>query len=618
MLNAPLRTIRDIAIPGMVMGIVVAGMFSLISVVDGIGDLRLILYYLLSFLIIFLLMSFFFVIYGKLIKTKLSAHHQFYLLNIFLLGVMVLFMSSYALKLIQGSLRQQPFYSFPRVLTFLLPIFVFLGLSRVSRRSWKNLFTAITIVLMLSWTIGALLGKIDLGTTHSDKSQESPNILLLTIESLRYDHLGFTSRNKIKTEVLDSLINKGVFFANYFVQAPYTTASLSTLVTGRYPFNHGSRYFGQKPKSGLQPYFEKLVEDGYTSRIDVSFYPELFSFKERFASAFSERIFSINYYLSAWLGNVLPEWFGAYTFSTSTSLIETSRLIRAIRINRKKKWFFWTHFTSNCHWPYESPPQFVRMYTRPQKHSKIAFSKKDVFDLNANPERISRDVIEQLDVAYSAEVSCIDKQIGFIMHQLESLNLLEHTVVIISADHGECLGEDGFVGHGRSLKDNLIHVPLIIYSKNSDYCPRHEEINQFIEEVDLAPTILDIAGVKYDRGIFDGTSVLDFLEHDKWEKKFVYSEFVLDEVKRFYASLRTEQFKLIWDSGKNRFSLYELSRDPFETSDVSQDYPVIVEEMKRAMLKRAGKSEYAELKPEIAVHINEDMKERMRALGYIK
>ena len=600
------------------MGIVIAGIYSLISIVDGIGDLRLVLYYLLFFLLLFVLMSFFFTLYSKLTHTELSVHHQFYLLNVFLLGVVALFVTSYTLKLIQGSPRQQPFYSFPRILAFLLPIIIFFGLSKVSKKSWKNLILILSVIIVLGWTSITLFGRLDFWATGTDEAKRLPNILLLTIESLRYDHLGCTSGNKIKTETLDGLIENGIFFRDYYVQAPYTTASLSTLVTGSYPFNHGSRHFGQKPKSILESFIDKLVADGYSTRIDVSFYPELFSFKERVASVFSERIFSINYVISSWLGNLFPELFGAYSFSTSTSLIETARLIRAIRINRKKNWFFWTHFTSNCHWPYESPPQFVRMYANPQEHAKIAFSKQDIFDLNANPDRISKDVMEQLDVAYSAEVSCIDKQIGFIMNQLESLSLMENTAVIISSDHGECLGEDGFVGHGESLKDNLIHVPLILYSKNPDYCPGREKKDQMIEEVDLAPTILDIAGVKYDREMFDGSSIVDLLKYDNWEKKTVYSEFVRYETGCFYASLRTEKFKLIWDSGRDRFSLYDLDRDPFENKDVSQHYPLITEQMKSELLQKARKAELVELRPERTDKINEDMKEKMKALGYIK
>lgn len=613
-----MRTFSIIAIPGVVTGLIVAGIFSLISIVDGIGDLRLVLFYVIFFLLFFLPVSFLFALYAKLIKTEPSTHNQFYLLHIFLLGVMLMFTSSYAMKLIPGWFREQPFYGFPRILTLLLPLFLFLGLSRVSKKSWKNRFIAITLVLMAVWTIGALWVPMDFWAKNRQRSHETPNILLLTIESLRHDHLGTTSEDKVKTKILDSLIDEGLFFDKFFVQAPYTTASVATLATGCYPFNHGAREFGQKPGADFFPFVDLLIENGYTTRLDVSFFPELFSHRERPATAFSERIFSIHYVVSAWLGNIWPEFFGAYAFSTSTPLIETARLIRAIRINRKKKWFFWTHFVSNCHWPYESPPQFTRMYTRPQQDSKLTFSKKDIFDLNTNPERIDKDTMEHLDMAYSAEVSCIDTQIGFIMNQLEFSGLMEDTVMIISSDHGECLGEDGFVGHGKSLKDNLIHVPLILFSKNPDYVPVREKNSQLVEEVDLAPTILDLAGVKYERTIFDGRSILGLLEHDTWEKKSVYSEFVLDKGRKFFASLRTEDHKLVWDSEEDRFYLYDLSQDPLETNDVSHDYPIVVEKMKEDMLERTGKSAYAELKPDLVEDTDEDMRKKMKALGYIK
>lgn len=611
------KALGFIVLPGMIVGIFVTVLFSLISFVDGIGDFRLILYYALTFTILFSFIGAGLLVYGKLTRGELSLHHQLYLLNIAILGFVLLFVSSYALKMFKPEARTQPFYGFPRILAFLLPLALFLVFSRMSRKRWKNLIIGSTAFLLLGWAFLSSSGGIDFGSPSVAGERNAPNVLLLTIESLRYDHLGFTSGGKISTNTLDSVIENGTFFSKYFVQAPYTTASLSTIATGSYPFRHGARVFGQKPGAGFIPFIDSLVKNGYSTRIDVSFYSRLFPSGQKYRASFPEKLLTANYVVSAWLGKLFPGLFGGYGFSPTTSIIETTRLIKAIQRNRHRKWFFWTHFIANCHWPYKSPPQFAAMNNAGKTPPDTTFNREEMVDLNANPERIDAGVIDRLHTAYGAEVSCMDRLLGYIINRLKSLGLMERTVVIISADHGESLGEDGLIGHGASLKDKLIHVPLIIYSEIEDFPQEKGKVEALVESVDLAPTILDIAGLRTDKDDADGESLLRLLKQEPWEKDSVYSEYI-DEQSRFFASLRTREFKLVWDSARDHFSLYDLNRDTAENLDVSESLPDVVEVMKSRMLALSDKPDFASLIPPKLEGIDKDMKEKLRALGYIK
>jgi arylsulfatase A-like enzyme len=201
---------------------------------------------------------------------------------------------------------------------------------------------------------------------------------------------------------------------------------------------------------------------------------------------------------------------------------------------------------------------------------------------------------------------------------LRSLDLLSKTVIIISSDHGELLGQDGFVGHGFSLHDNLIHVPLIMYTEIPSLLPKKTHIDHLVEEIDLAPTILDLCGIEYDETQFDGESLINLLEHDKWEKKSVYSEFVRKKENRFYASLRNDRYKLVWDAAENYFSLFDLKNDIAEKEDQSQKFPEITDQMKKEMLDLTGRKTFPDLRPKIIDKLDKDTEEQMRALGYIK
>jgi len=322
------------------------------------------------------------------------------------------------------------------------------------------------------------------------------------------------------------------------------------------------------------------------------------------------------------LGKYMPALFDRYCFGRTTSMHQTTALLRRIRVNRDKKWFFWTHFSENCHFPYRAPHSFVKMYSD-NKSVRKSFDQEDMEYLNSNPEKITDEVKQELKVLYSAEVSCIDRQIGMILNSLKKLNLLEKTVILITTDHGELLGEYNYIGHGKYIKDPLIHVPLIIHIPG--YYERGKRITQFVEEVGIAPTILDVCSIKRTERIqpFDGRSFLSLIYSNEWYKNFIYSSVVRWDGETFRCAYRTKEYKLIWDSTKNGFELYDLMNDPGERENVIQRNPAVANELEQqlfAFVKKRSQNgdSLASLRPDTVMRVDEDMRETLKALGYIK
>jgi arylsulfatase A-like enzyme len=615
----------NILIPGLLIGFLMAGVFGLKSILNTYGDSRLFVYYLIVFIPAFGVLSFILHLYGKRKKITPTIFNNVSLMCVALISFLLLYFTYYTIKYVfnSGPLLSSKFLIF--ILTAIPSFLFFLWISNLRKKVYKYLIIVLTTFSIASWVLISL--NLELGFRKKDNvNQEDPNILLLTIESLRYDYLGCNGNKEIKTPNIDALAENGIVFDNYFVQSSYTTASLATLLTGSYPFRHGSRRFGQKPSPKYRPFIERLSQKGYYVELDAGFFSELFPHYSHYnhSIVFNKSLsFYDNVYnglaffqdvINENLGNYMPFLFGQYCFGNITSMKTTSKLLQRLRVNRYKKWFFWVHFSENCHWPYSAPSNYLKMYSKNNTSIKTSYSKGDLDFYYKNSHYLTDNVKKSIATIYGAEVSCIDNQIGMIVNIIKKLKLLEKTVIIISADHGELLGEYNYFGHGKFVKDTLIHVPLIIYLPG--YSGSRKRIRDLVEEVDIAPTVLDICRVDSTQK-FDGRSFLNLLNAKGWQKNAVYSG-VFSEGNPFRCCYRTKEYKIVWDAKKDDFALYNIVIDTEERMNLANRYPAITKKLKQELLVLTGYKSLYDLKPKIDDRESEDMKNVMRALGYIK
>jgi arylsulfatase A-like enzyme len=235
-----------------------------------------------------------------------------------------------------------------------------------------------------------------------------------------------------------------------------------------------------------------------------------------------------------------------------------------------------------------------------------------------------------LRACYDAALTSIDEEIGILVDHLRQRGILDQTILIITSDHGENIGEHGLMSHAYSLHDTLIRVPLII--RYPGYFSSGQRVSQQVQLTDLFPTLLDILqlDVPHIRRELQGVSLLSHLA----EERFAYAEMLAPHPSmqslnrrvgapehtprpafdRALRCLRTTYNKIIWASD-GRHALYDLRQDPGETTNRFADNPALASTLLELLdsWHPAHNASHSQPAPEI----NTEVRQRLRDLGYI-
>ncbi len=352
--------------------------------------------------------------------------------------------------------------------------------------------TVLLLAAAFSFTPGEPIGE----SMYPDKHQppdliEHPNILLITVDSLRADHLGVYGNPAGLTPALDELSRDGIVFEQAFASAPWTRASVASIFTATPPSAHGV-YSG---RSALPDEVTTLAEvlsertyvtAGLPNQIDVA---RSFNFQQGFdyfdyqapaalagatESASRLRLYQLLHRqrLRRSLARVEDHYQPA-----ETVLAEVRRLIT---VNRDRRWFVWVHLMEP-HTPYFSHQGGgVRI------------------------EPVQR--LAQTRARYAGEIRWLDQQLGETLSWLRAEGLMDSTAIVFTADHGEEFEDHGGQGHGRTLYDEQLRVPLILRLPHGQ--DGGVRVPWQVRQIDLAPTIAGLVGSQSPEGWL-GVSLLD-------------------------------------------------------------------------------------------------------------
>jgi arylsulfatase A-like enzyme len=435
------------------------------------------------------------------------------------------------------------------------------------------------------------------------------NILLITVDTLRADHLSAWGYSRPTSPAIDRLAAEGVRFDQATVQWPKTTPSFASIFTATYPKdNQIVRTAGQPISCRFLTLPEVLKRQGYATAAVIAN-----------GAVGSEFFFNQGFdeYIETWK---LPH--GADGADPNRAEAVTHLAVGLLDKLQKsgKPYFLWVHYL-DPHFPYE-PPQAARGRFQNDAHFdpsvKIPLSpdkpKQQMFGIGS--ERV---LDGHLDLAfyiarYDAEIAYTDAQIGGLLDAMKKRGMLAKTITAFTADHGESLGDHGYYfDHGRFSFQTCLHVPLVLHYPGV-LKPRVDR--EPAELIDLAPTLLEAAGVPLQGGAWmqgrtltprlrgvarppaapgttdtpaggdSAATVLDhpglaFSEagwesHDKWQKVVRDARFKL-----VFAQTRPEQ-RFIGGEGV-RFTLFDLVNDPGETVNVIDKFPQEAERLKREL-----------------------------------
>jgi arylsulfatase A-like enzyme len=230
--------------------------------------------------------------------------------------------------------------------------------------------------------------------------------------------------------------------------------------------------------------------------------------------------------------------------------------------DHKTNFFLWIHYM-DVHFPYKPPKKF-QLYIRSKPMNNLEMSilndKLIKDDKLTKSSEMSEDDTKNIIDLYNGEIRYVDNEIKSLIDELRDMDILNDTLIVITADHGEQFWEHGEFGHGANLFDELIRVPLIIY--NSEY--KNIEIDEPVSLLDVSPTILDLLDIS-DNKTFQGTSLIPIIKGNKKSSGVISETFGKGKQK---ISYRTKKWKYILDEGDGQAQLYDLEADPNEEDNI--------------------------------------------------
>jgi arylsulfatase A-like enzyme len=423
------------------------------------------------------------------------------------------------------------------------------------------------------------------------------NILLITIDALRPDHLGCYGYRRNTSPNIDKLAEEGVLFTQAISQTPWTGGSLASILTATYPSTHHVNEFGNIINKSLVTLPEVFKRKNYyTAAVgETGHFKALTSFERGFD----------------------------YLFDSKDTLGSTKDIIKWIRNFKNKKFFVWIHFFDYPHAPYVPPYPFNQMFVTNNKSKHLPIGKGNEF-YGVIPEWVAINNITDVDYyisQYDGEIAFVDSLIGEILNTLKNENLDKKTIIIISADHGESLGErDLYFQHGDCLYNHEIRVPLIITGK---IIPKGRIIKYPVQLIDLMPSIVDMLRINADIKA-EGSSFFPLILNKNKLVTPAFSEAGVtkmvngSEVNAEQKSIITGEWKLIYETSEYgaRYELYNLKNDPGELTDL-----VDIEKEQFKVLKARLEEWMNRPKPNIissAKPLDEETKKRLKSLGYLQ
>ncbi len=414
--------------------------------------------------------------------------------------------------------------------------------------------------------------------------KDYPNIILLTIDALRPDFIDCYNDCGL-TPALKKFAKNSIVFENTFTQGPLTPLSFPAIFTGMYP-RKVMDGFGKINKN-FPTFAQILKEKGYET---CGICSNHFLVK---GTGF-EKGFNIFYDANDFMkvGGLLYRWIYPAAFPNADTVNE-----KAIKMLKKIKrpFFLWVHYM-DTHGPYFTGIKFNPVH---KFHNEFLWIKA-----TRRPKSVTKKEKRKLKTLYKKAIQYIDQKLHELFKVFEDMNLFENSIIIITSDHGEEFAEHGEFSHSRKLYDELLRVPLIIYSPKS----KHVRIKKIMGLIDLLPTVFKIAKIETDIN-FEGKDILNF------ERKYVISEANPDKKKNFIA-IRTENWKYIFDEEKNKEELYDIRRDPLEKKNLVEKVSKQILYEFRNILK-----EFTESCPKTGNtadrYFDDKIKKHLEFLGYI-
>ena len=441
---------------------------------------------------------------------------------------------------------------------------------RVPRPGALAVLASVSAIVLL--TIGCGPGASPGARLEQLRGDRKLNVLLVTLDTTRADHIGVYGFDQVDTPVIDGLAARGVTFMRAYASTPLTLPSHTSLFTGTHPPYHGVRDNGvHVAPEGLQTLAESFQQAGYRTGAFVGAFvlDSRWGLAQGFDRYFDE--FELPKQQEIFLGRVQRP---------GSEVIDTA--LAWAREDDTTPFFMWVHLY-DPHTPYEPPEPFRSRYADP----------------------------------YVGEIAWTDSLVGRLTSWLDDSGLSDDTYVVVAADHGESLGEHGENEHGLLLYESAIRVPLIIATPFDE--PRGVQRHELVSLIDVMPTVLELTGLETPEEVHGRSLVPLFTQDTEVEGRpdgRVYAETFYPRLHFGWSELQAiiePTHKLIISPDPE---LYDLLRDPEEQQNLASERAATAEALRREADELVARLE-ENANPADTATLDEETLRRLAALGYI-
>jgi len=436
------------------------------------------------------------------------------------------------------------------------------------------------------------------------------NILLITIDSLRADHVGVYGYQPPTTPSLDAFARENIVFRNAYAPSPWTLPSHVSILTSLYPDVHGLDNMTSKLNKDAVTLAEILQKYGYWTGAVV-------------CAPLLHRRYGLYYY------------FNEYDQDLVANTVEDARKVKtAARVTTKavsmfddkvqEPWFMFLHYW-DPHYDYTPPREYAEIFD-PDYQGTITGD--DILDrTDLVPGMDPRD-LQHIVALYDGEIRYTDDHLQRLFDELKRRDFIDNTIIIITADHGEEFLEHGGTGHSHTCYEEVLRVPFIVRIPGGK--PVASTVDTPVSLLDIFPTVMDLLGLERRKLRLQGLSLAPLLTNGApLEKRFLFAETKQGRKTppedhnshRWSALISSDGWKVhAFRKVNTALSLYNLQEDPGEQHDLAAQQTTALNQMNVSFLMQKNQNDRMRYKLDYWLPLRPDKRfsDTLKGLGYLQ
>ena len=421
------------------------------------------------------------------------------------------------------------------------------------------------------------------------RETKQPNVLLISLDTLRADHLSCYGYFRETSPFIDDLASRGVRFPNAIVNTHGTPPSHATMLSSLYQETHR---VGQN--DAVEPEIKNQVPGA------IRMLPEILK---------EEGYWTVGVSDGVWISNKMgfgqgfdilddQDWAGVAS--------RAEKLVELIGSHEGERPIFAFLHTYEIHSPYFPPEEYKNIYGT--YDSDFVPNSRSLIDGFKDGLKLNEEDLRLVNAAYDAEIKYTDDTLRKMFESLEETGFLDNCLIIVTSDHGEALGEKGHLFHPATLYKELINVPMIILGPS---VPKGEVDERLSSTIDIVPTILRYLGLEVETQM-EGADLLGS-KAGPGSGQIVHTQYA-----GVRYGVRTRDLMFIDNVDVGSVELYDLAKDPYETVNLAPQSPDRVKRFRDLVGGWKQRQTGRISEPDRDVKFSEEQMEKLKSLGYVQ